>query len=120
MAILLFRLNGVPEDEAAEVRELLAEHAMDWYETDAGRWGFSVAAIWLRDEDRAVEARRLIDDYQQAREKRVRSEYEVLKAQGRHETLFERFRAAPARFAFYLLVIAGLIYLTLFPFFPAA
>jgi hypothetical protein len=116
MPILLFRLNGVPDDEADDVRALLAEHQIDWYETDAGRWGFSIAAIWLRDDARVAEARDLIADYQRARETRVRSEYETLRAEGRDETLFERFRSAPVRFVIYLVLIAAIIYLMLLPF----
>ena len=34
MRVLLFKLNGVPEDEADEVRALLADHGIDFYETD--------------------------------------------------------------------------------------
>lgn len=33
MSKILFRLNGVPEDEIEEIRELLIEHAVDFYET---------------------------------------------------------------------------------------
>jgi hypothetical protein len=39
MAKILFRLNGVSDEEANDVRELLANHAIDFYETSAGNWG---------------------------------------------------------------------------------
>ena len=87
MAILLFRLNGVPDDEAADIRALLEQRHIDYYETDAGRWGISVAAIWLRDEDRLIEARRLIDAYEEERAATARAAYEELRRENRHDTL---------------------------------
>jgi hypothetical protein len=116
MSALLFRLNDVPADEAAEVRELLTAHGFDFYETEAGRWGISVAALWLRDEERLQEAHRLIDDYQAARQARVQAEYEALKREGRHETLTARFLRDPLRFLFYVAAIAAILYLSLLPF----
>ena len=38
MAKLLFKLNGVSEEEANEIRELLDEHDVDYYERHSGRW----------------------------------------------------------------------------------
>ena len=42
MSKLLFRLRNVPDDEAEEVRQLLEEHGIETYETDAGNWGISL------------------------------------------------------------------------------
>lgn len=67
MSILLFRLNDVPGDEAHEVRELLDTHEIAFYETSAGNWGVSVAAIWLYHDEDFVRARQLLDEYQQLR-----------------------------------------------------
>ena len=39
MAKILFRLNGVSDDEANDVRELLSNNAIDFYETSPGNWG---------------------------------------------------------------------------------
>lgn len=116
MAVLLFKLNGVPEDEAGEVRALLAEHAIDVYETEAGRWGISLAAIWLRDESQLVQARALIDEYQQQRFLRAREEYERKKAAGELETWLGRALQHPLRFVVYLLAILLVLYLSLMPF----
>ena len=74
MAKLLFPLRNVPEDEADEVRALLTRHGMDWYETRPGPWGISAGGLWLRDPAAYPEARRLLDEYQQARRERVRAE----------------------------------------------
>jgi hypothetical protein len=64
MAVIIFRLKDVPEDEADEVRELLRANHLDFYETSAGKWGISIAAIWLKDDSQKERARALIDDYQ--------------------------------------------------------
>ncbi len=116
MAILLFRLNGVPDDEAADIRALLERHAIDFYETDAGRWGISVAAIWLRDEARLNEARGLIDAYEEERTTTARAAYEALRRENRHDTLARRFLRHPLQMLFYLAVILGILYLTIMPF----
>ena len=49
MAKLLFKLRGVPDDEADDVRQLLEENGMRVYETSAGTWGTGVPAIWLQE-----------------------------------------------------------------------
>ena len=36
MAVLIFKLRYVPEDEAHEIRELLGDNNIDFYETTAG------------------------------------------------------------------------------------
>jgi len=64
MAVQLFKLRNVPEDEAQEIRDLLAKNNIDYYETPAGNWGISMPAIWLHDEDEIEDAKRLIDAYQ--------------------------------------------------------
>ena len=64
MAVLLFPLRNVPDDEAEEVRALLGTHGIDFYETPASAFGISAGAIWLRDEAQLQVARQLIDDYQ--------------------------------------------------------
>jgi hypothetical protein len=116
MAVLLFRLNGVPEDEAVEIRALLDENAIDYYETDAGRWGISMAGIWLRDDSQLQQARALIDAYQQQRFARAREEFEKRKAAGEVETMLGRAMRQPLRFIFYLLAILLILYLSLIPF----
>ncbi len=118
MPILLFRLNGVPADEADEVRALLDARHIDFYETQAGRWGISVAAIWLRDDDaeREEDARRLIDDYQQRRSESARADYAAQLQEGRAETLADRFRREPLRLLLYAAIILAIVYFTLAPF----
>jgi len=69
MSVLIFRLNGVSNEEANDVRELLDNNQMAFYETHAGRWGLSIAALWLKNEDQLNEARYLLAEYQQQRER---------------------------------------------------
>lgn len=116
MARLLFKLNGVPEDEAQDIRDRLDEGGVDYYETSAGRWGISLAAIWLRDDSELERATAIIDSYQQERYRNAREEYERLKREGRLETLFDRLRSDPIRMLIYLLAILGVLYISILPF----
>jgi hypothetical protein len=119
MATLLIKLNGAPDDEIDELRQLLAGHNIDFYETEAGRWGISVAAIWLRDDTQLERARSLIDNYQQQRVIRIRAEHDAQRQAGLHETHLSRFIREPVRVLLYLLLIAAILYLTLMPFLGA-
>jgi hypothetical protein len=116
MAVLLFKLNGVPQDEADEIRALLDEHAIDYYETEQGNWGISLAAIWLRDAEQKERATALIDRYQEERFARAREEYEARKQAGEVETWLGRALRQPLRFVFYLLAILAILYLSIMPF----
>ena len=60
MSILIFRLNGVGDEEADDVRQILIDNKLAFYESSAGRWGISVAAIWLQDESQADRAQALL------------------------------------------------------------
>ena len=75
MPFLLFKRRHVPEDEAEEVRTLLDQHEINFYETTAGSWGIALPAMWLHDEQQLTQANRLIDDYQQARARHARRIY---------------------------------------------
>ncbi len=116
MAILLFKLHAVPDDEANDIRALLTENAIDYYETSAGNWGISMSGIWLRNHDQLAQARSLIDDYELARYQRARAEYEQLRAAGRHRTLLDMIKESPLRFLAYLTVIALILYFSIKPF----
>ena len=116
MAVLLFKLRNVPEDEANGVRELLAAHALAYYETSAGNWGISVAAIWLQDDDRLAEAKALVDEYQAERSRRVRAEFDQLAREGKRNSIFTVAAENPLRFVIYLAIIALVLYLSIMPF----
>lgn len=116
MAKLLFRLNNVPEEEAAEVRALLEAHGFETYETRAGFWGLGVAAIWLRDEDRYEAARELLDRYQAELGERVRRERDDLAAHGQVPTLWKRLLTQPVRVVLLTLAVLGILALSTLPF----
>lgn len=111
MAKLLFKLRSVPDDEADEVRTLLTENKIDFYETSAGNWGVSMPALWVRDEIQYPRAKILLDTYQAERSARVRAEYARLKQEGKHKTILDSFRENPLGFTAYLFIVAILLYL---------
>jgi hypothetical protein len=116
MPVKLFKLRNVPDDEAAEVRQLLADHAIDFYETAAGGWGISMPAIWLRDSSQLAQARALIDEYQKKRTAQARVEYEQLKKQGQHKTVMDKIRESPAQFVLLFILTLFILYVSLAPF----
>ena len=83
MSKLLFRLRNVPIDEAQDIRELLEDNDIAYFETSAGNWGISLPAIWVHETDSFEFARQLIDDYQHERSERLRREYELSKSNGK-------------------------------------
>ncbi len=116
MPALIFKLNGVPEDEADDVRALLDENEIEYYETHAGRWGVSMPGIWLSDEEQLVEARTLIDTYQRERSTRLNQEWNELEAQGNLPSVWSKFLHNPIRMALALLAIGVVIGLSIYPF----
>ena len=112
MAVLIFRLNGVSDEEAQDVRELLSDNALDNYETSAGRWGLSVAGLWLVNENDRIRARELIDAYQLERKRH----FEELKIESPPETFGDRFKRSPLNVVFYSLLAITILFLSLSPF----
>ena len=80
--MLLLNLYQVPDDEADEVRALLKENAIEFYETQPSRWGVSHGAIWVRDDESFAEAQRLIHAYQIQRQLRAREAYDIARREG--------------------------------------
>lgn len=115
MAILLMNLRHVPDDEAEEVRSLLRDNAIDFYETRPNRWGLSAGGIWLSDHDQQERARGLLADYQQQRAQRARADFQARLARGEVDTLYTRLLREPLRMLFYLGIIALVLYLAMTP-----
>lgn len=108
-------LRNVPQDESDEVRALLDEQHIDYYETRANKWGLSSACIWLRDEDQYPRARSLLDTYQEERAQRMRAEHEERRRRGETDTWLTKLMENPVRFAIYVVAIVGMIYVALLP-----
>lgn len=102
MAKLLVTLRNVPDDEAEEVRQILAARRIDFYETPPGRWGISAGGIWLRDDAQLGEARQLMADYQEQRRAQARAEPPA--------------RKHPLQVVIYLSIAAAVLYFSTQPF----
>ncbi|NOT84632.1 MAG: hypothetical protein HOP02_07615 [Methylococcaceae bacterium] len=101
MAILLFSLRNVPEDEATEIRELLDQHAIPCYETSAGNWGISMPALWLKDDEHLALAGQLLAAYHQQRFITQRQAYLQKQQAGEAPTFIGNLLKHPLRFIAY-------------------
>jgi len=113
MAKLLLNLRMATDDEAADIRELLDQHQVDWYETAPGFWGISAGGIWLRDLERVVEVKQFLDAYQKQRLARVRAELEAARRDGTAPTFWSALKADPLRMSLQLAAVILLIVLTI-------
>lgn len=116
MAKLLLNLRNVPGDEADEVRDLLNEHGIEFYETRPSLWGVSGGGIWIRHDEDAPEASRLMAEYQEQRLARARARHEAAVREGRAQTLWTVLRDDPARVLGLLVSIVVLVALMALPF----
>jgi len=95
MSALVFRLRNVPDDEADEVRSLLDQHRIDWYETTAGNWSIAMPALWVCNDEDLESARALINSYQAGRSKSERIEWQEQVDSGIAPTILDRIKARP-------------------------
>ncbi len=117
MAKLIFRLRGVPDDEAEDIRLLLEKNHFDFYETDAGNWGISMPAFWLNDEAEYDRAKTLIDSYQEKRANDARQQWDENKQKGQQPTLLRSLTERPAASLGLLLFCCVILYFSIKPFF---
>ncbi|MDQ6992094.1 MAG: DUF6164 family protein [Mariprofundus sp.] len=116
MAVLIFKLRGVPDDEVGEVRDLLDGAEVSYYETTAGSWGISTAGIWLHDEGQVDFVKALLDKYQRQRSEQASIAYQQLRNEGMQQTLVGKIRQNPIRFVFYMSLSLFVLYVSLVPF----
>lgn len=116
MAKLLLNLRNVPDDEADDVRAMLREHALDFYETPPNRWGLSMGAIWLRENDDYPRAKELLDQYQQERARTAREDFEQRQREGTQETFTSLFLRDPVKHTIYLCIVLVILYFSITPF----
>lgn len=112
MSTLLFRLRGVPDNEARDVRALLTNNEIDYFETPAGIFGISMPAIWLKDDRQLEKAKLLIEEYQEERLVSARNEYAKLKEEGKNKTFIDAIMEDPIRFILYVAVVLIVLYLS--------
>ena len=106
---LLFRLANVPEDEACDVRQLLDDNHIDYYETDAGRWRLGVDALWLKDKSQLQQARDLISQYQQQR-------YQQAQQQAVQQSWWQVLKAHPLQLLMTVLSVVIVLGVSILPF----
>jgi hypothetical protein len=116
MAVLLFRLQNVPDDEAMDIRELLGNAEIYFYETHAGFWRMGVDAIWLPDNSHEERARELIQQYQLQRTSNEQKNYAELVERGESVTLWQNLCAHPFRALAGVIAIAFVLLLSFSPF----
>lgn len=111
MAKMVFALKNVPEDEANDIRALLQEASIDFYETTAGRWQVSLAGIWVRDASDFQRAREIIHADQIQRERLYSAQRPAF-----WPSLLSHFIENPVEFVFVVLALMFIIGLSLLPF----
>ncbi len=116
MSQLLLNLRHVPDDEAQEVRILLEQNDIAFYETEPNRWGISAGAIWIREASDVARAKALMASYQAERKLQARGDYENAKRDGTLETFWSQLRREPMRLLMILFGAALFIALSLWPF----
>lgn len=116
MSILLMNLRYVPEDEAREVRELLEQHHIEYFETPANRWGISAGGIWIKQREQLEQARKLYREYQQQRLQQARADYREARHAGRAPGVGDMIRERPLQLLLTAAGITLLVWLLIFPF----
>ena len=116
MAKLIFKLKSVSYDEADDIKNLLTENKIAFYESPAGNWEISMHALWLIDEAQYTQAKQLIDEYQVKRSQHLRLEIQQKIDQGEYETFIQRLFNKPVQFFIPLAIIIFILYFSIMPF----
>lgn len=119
MSRLLLNLRHVPDDEADDVRNLLDEAGIEWYETPIGRWGIGLGGIWVRDRSEHPRARELLRDYGRKRFEQARTDRAERARRGELESIVHRLFRDPVGVVLRLAAVAFIVFLMLYPFFGA-
>ena len=111
MAVLIFKLRFVPDDEAQDIRGLLINNNIEYHETSAGLLSISVPGLWVIHEEQVDKARELIDAYQKLRLERIREEYRLNK-----RSSVDMFKEDPVRYVGSILAIIFICFLMIYIF----
>lgn len=115
MSKRLLNLRHVPDDEADDVRAMLDDSRIAYFETPPSFWGISAGGIFVKDDAVFDRAKALMDGYQSQRQARARAEYAMAVKDGTAETFQSQLRAEPARVVLTLIAIVLLIVLMAVP-----
>jgi len=116
MAKLIFKLRDVPEDEAQDIRDLLNNSNIPFYETHAGNWGIGMAGVWLKEDNQVQQATALIEDYEAERQMKMQQENALLHENGQRPSLLTNIRHSPLRFFVYVFSIVVIVYISVAPY----
>ncbi len=116
MAVHLFKLRNVPDDEADEIRERLSEHNIAFYETSPGIFGFSAPSIWLHDDKQLEHAREILHNYHTQRREKAQRHYAEQVANGQQRTFSDIAKENPVRVVAYIIIIGLILYFSIKPF----
>lgn len=116
MTKLLFKLHNVPDDEINDVRELFNTDDFETYETDKGRWGIGLSAIWLRNDAQYDDAKALLNKYQQQRYENAQEDRDKLGELNLTQGFFVKLKQDPEQFFMSLLALAIVLGVTIYPF----
>jgi len=116
MSALLFKLRNVPDDEADDIRQLLDDNHIEFYETTAGNWGISMPAIWVQNDTDLGKAKSLLGAYQEKRAVTARQDYNDMRASGTAPGWFGRLKARPLATAGIILFCLFVLYVMISPF----
>lgn len=116
MPKFIFNLKSVPYDEADDVKNLLAENNIEFFESPPGNWGVSVHALWLQDDAQRVQAKQLIKEYQLQRSEQLRLEIQQKRENGELETFLQRILSQPIQFIGMAAIIFLILYVSIMPF----
>lgn len=110
MPVRLFSLRNVPDDEADEIRKLLTDNDIEFYETAAGNWNISTPGIWLHEKEQLQEAKAVIDAYQEERAAQQRKIYAQQKCEGNQRTFWAILMDDPLKVIAYIGIIGLILY----------
>ena len=77
MSKRIFSYPAYAEQEASSIRHLLETHHIEYFETPASRWGFSNAAIWVKNDVDADKAEELLQQHHQEFAEQARRQYQM-------------------------------------------
>ena len=63
MALRLISVSSMSDEEYTDIRELLDQNSIQYYVTPPGNWGFSMEAIWLKNNNDAQTSNKLLQEY---------------------------------------------------------
>lgn len=116
MGVMLISMRGMPEDEYAEICQLLESNGIDFYVVPPSNWFISGGGIWLTDGEQLGSARQLLDAYELERAKLARAEYQQ-RSKSQIQSLLVKFLENPVQFIIYTAIAIFVVYISLKPFF---